>query len=303
MRKHLLPLIILLAFLVAQPLSANAITPLETNRKCSLKVHFAKDDYRFSNLETRIYRVAEAHSDGTFDLIAPFSGSSVSIHGIKSQREWNDAAVTLLSYIVDRKIQPDHTALSNAQGTATFTDLQTGLYLVLGNTAENDIGIYTFEDFFVYLPTPLESEGFSYDMEARPKPGEFVPKTEYTVNKLWKDSGYTSKRPKSVTVDIYKDAVLYETVILDSSNNWSYSWKTPEDSSKWTVAEKDVPDSYTVTISSSGSVFSITNSIKTTPGSPPKTGDTFPLWNYVIAMSISGFLLLILGIWHKRKSQ
>lgn len=303
MRKHLLPLIILLAMLMVQPLHAGAITPLETNRKCSLKVHYVKDDYHFSDLKTQIYRVAEANSDGTFDLIAPFSNFAVNIHGIKSQREWKDAATTLLSHIVDGKILPDYTTVSDVQGTSSFTDLPTGLYLVLGNTAENDSGIYSFEDFFVYLPTPLEGSGFSYDMEARPKPGDFLPKTEYTVKKLWKDSGYTSKRPKSVTVDIYRDSVLYETVTLDSSNDWTYRWQTPEDSSKWTVTEKDVPNGYTVTVSSSENVFSITNSIQSDPGSPPKTGDTFPIWHYVITMSFSGFLLLILGAWRKRKSQ
>lgn len=302
MRKHLLPLIILLALLIP-PLSANAITPLDSNRKCSLKVHYQCDDFRFSGIETQIYRVAKANPDGSFDLIPPFTNFPGSIHGITSKLEWETKAATMLSYIVDKKIQPSYTALSDANGTASFTNLPTGLYFVMGSIAENNSGIYSFKDFFVYLPTPKEDGSFIYDMEVNPKPGKITPKAEYTVKKLWKDSGYTSKRPTSVTVNIYKDSALYETVTLDSSCNWTYSWQTTETTSKWTVTEKNVPNNYTASISSSGNIFSITNSRKQDPGSPPKTGDTFPLWNYVIAMSISGFLLLLLGIWHKRKSK
>ncbi len=302
MRKHLLPFLILLALLVL-PLSVTAATPSEASVECSLKVHYVKEEYCFPDVETRIYRVAEVYSNGRFDLIAPFSGFYGDIHSVSSQREWKDLASTFLSHIVDSQFQPDFTSVSDAQGTAEFTKLPTGLYLVLGNTAETNTGIYTFEDFFVYLPTPVEGVGLVYDMEVHPKAGAFVPKTEYTVKKLWEDAGNTSSRPKSVTVDIYKDSVLYETVVLDASNNWSYRWNTTEDASRWTVSEKSVPDRYTVTVNTTGNAFSIINSIKTTGDSLPQTGDSFPLFQYIMAMCLSGFLMLILGIWRKRRIQ
>ena len=304
MKKRFFPLLMLLTLLLSVlPLRTAAITPLDTDRKCSLQVHFYKDDYRFSGMETRIYRVAKASSDGTFDLIAPFSGFPVSIHGIQSQREWKIAAATMVSCLVDQQIPPSYTTVSDAQGTASFTGLPTGLYLVLGTTAENDTGIYTFEDFFVYLPTPQSYGSFLYDMEARPKPGEFVPKTEFTVKKLWNDYGNSKNRPSSVTVNIYQDQNLFDTVTLDASNNWSHSWKTTDANSQWTVAEKEVPEGYTVTVTEKNGIFSITNSKAPSPEEPPKTGDSFGLWYYLMAMCLSGFLLLILGIWHQRKTK
>lgn len=304
MRKTLIPLLMLLAVLVLiQPLAVTATPLTDPDRECSLKVHFSKDGSAFPDLEARIYRVAAARTDGSFYLIPPYSGFPVSIYHIQSQREWKELAATMVSYIVDQQIPSTCTAISDSNGTAAFAQLQTGLYLVLGTTGENEAGIYTFEDFFIYLPTPQSNGSLSYDMEARPKPVAFVPKTEYTVKKLWKDSGSASQRPDSVTIDIYQDQALYETVVLSASNDWSYQWQTTDTASKWTVVEKNVPEGYTVAISSAGSVFTITNSASPTPGNPPKTGDTFPLWNYVSAMCFSGFLLLSLGIWLQRKSR
>ena len=118
--------------------------------------------------------------------------------------------------------------------------------------------------------------------------------------KLWNDSG-SANRPKSIQVDIYKDQVLFETVTLSSENDWSYQWHTVDSGSQWTVTEKNVPNGYTVSISESEGIFTVTNSIKPSNQEPPKTGDTFPLWYYLVAMWLSGFLLLSMGILRQRK--
>ena len=231
MRKSIFSVLVLLLLLV-QPLSA-AAAPLETSRSCSLQIHYAKEGSAFAGIEARIYRVAEASADGTYDLIAPYSGFPVNIHGITSQQEWKSVASTLTAYIIGQRIQPDRTAVSGADGTASFRNLPTGLYLVLGNVAEKDQGIYFFEDFLVYLPTPAEDGTFDYDMDVRPKSGVFIPKAEYTVKKLWKDTGTGLKRPKSVTVDIYKDGILQETVTLNKDNDWCHTWAVTGEAPRW----------------------------------------------------------------------
>ena len=303
MRKRLLSLlmlpILLLSFL--QLSAAASVTPLETDRSCSLTVTFAKEGVGFPGLEARIYRVASASADGSFDLIAPFSSFPVNIHGITSRQEWKTVATTLHAYITANAIAPDHVAVSDENGAAVFSQIPTGLYLVLGAIGENNTGIYEFEDFMIYLPTPLEDGSFDYDLEARPKPVAFTPKTQYQVTKLWKDSGHTAKRPDKVLVDIYKDDVLQETVELNAANNWTYTWHVPEDGSKWTAVERDVPRDYKVTITINGAVITITNAIRGND-TPPKTGDTFPLWPYAASMSLSGCLLILLGIWRRRKA-
>lgn len=302
MRRVLLLLLALAVCLpLLLPLNTQAASPLDTGRECSLTVIFSKDGYAFGDVPAEIYRVAKAYTNGTYSLIPPFSTFPVNIHGIRSQQEWKDVAYTLSAYVQSQQIPADHTVLSDQEGRASFENLETGLYLVMGKTVENEKGIYTFENFMIYLPTPADG-GYDYDMEARPKPAQFTPKTEYTVKKLWKDSAYSASRPGSVTVDIMKNGTMQETVELNSANNWSYSWSAPENTDLWTVVEKDVPNRYDVTITASGGMFTITNTAQSDPQSPPKTGDTaFPL-AYILGMCLSGFVLILLGS-RRRKAE
>ena len=189
---------------------------------------------------------------------------------------------------------------------AAFTQLQTGLYLILGASAENSSGTYEFENFMVFLPNSEENNRLNYDVVAKPK-ANFKPKPEeeyleYRVIKLWKDLGNSLQRPQSVTVAISKDGVLQEEVTLHAGNNWSYFWRAPNDNSRWTVVEKNVPDGYSVIITASGTTFSITNSRPAPGGAPPQMGDAFPLMGYILLMSLSGLFLMMLGIWRKRKT-
>ena len=305
MRKQILRrlLLIVLLFAVIQPICAHAITPVDTQRNCSITLHYTKDDTVFPGLDVHIYRVAKASPDGTFDLVSPFDSYPVNIHGITTQQEWQEATSTLAAYISADQIVPHHSKKTDTTGTVVFDQLATGLYLICGTVAENEDGLYEFDDFLIYLPTPLEDGSHDYDVEAKPKCSAFTPMTEYKVIKLWKDSGYTSKRPKSITIDILKDGVLYDTQVLSAENNWTYTWRVPDGEGKWTVVERDVPRSYTVTITNKMAVFTITNTYPTPSTDIPKTGDIFPLWPYIIVMCLSGFLLLALGIWHKRNQK
>ena len=283
-----------------QPGRVHALTPLEPDHICSLTLHYTQDGLGFEGLSVRIYRVAEAFPDGTFELVAPFSGYPVNIHGITSQKEWQDVASTLKAYVAADQVEPTAVATTDETGTAVWENLQTGLYFVHGVIAEKESGTYQFNDFMVYLPTPLEGEGFDYDVEAVPKCTQFIPNTHFSLVKLWKDAGNEQDRPKSVTVDILKDGQLHETVVLSQENNWSYNWTVPEGTEVWTVVERDVPAGYTVSISENGYAFVITNT-KTNPVDPPVTGDVFPLWLLTSSLCISGFAIVLLSTWRERK--
>ena len=58
-----------------------------------------------------------------------------------------------------------------------------------------------------------------------------------------------------------------------------------------------------MTITESNGVFTVTNSRSASPSSPPKTGDMFPLWPLVATMCLSGSMLILLAIYHKRKNK
>lgn len=303
---HRILIVLLLISVVLQPVPVGAAERVDTARKCSLELEYSSEGRGFSGLEIRIFRVAEMYEDGRFALISPYNSFPVTIHGIKSQKEWRDAANTLAAYITSQQVAPTKLATTTENGKVLFSDLTTGIYLVMGTTAETEDATYRFENFCVFLPTPLSDGRLDYEMEAKPK-FEYTPKPEepkeieLKVVKLWKDTGYKNSRPKSIKVDILKNGVVQETVTLNAANNWTYTWKAPEGDDVWTVVEKDVPKAYTVVITSSGGVITITNKRPPSDNDPPKTGDTFALRPWLMTMSVSGMALAGLGILGKRK--
>ena len=114
--------------------------------------------------------------------------------------------------------------------------------------------------------------------------------------------GNETQRPKLVTVEIRKDGVFVEEVILSAKNDWSYHWTVPDGQGRWSVVEKDVPRDYQVSISENDTAFVITNT-HAEPGNPPETGDVFASWQMILMMCISGLVFVLLGIWRERKQR
>ncbi len=295
MIKRILCILCALIICTGSVVSANEDTPL-----CSLTISYTAEVKAFADLEADIYRVAEITADGEYSLLEPFSTYPININGITSQTEWQETAQTIRNLVSSDNIPSTQSAVTDKSGNASFSGLQQGLYLVRGITADTEDKTYEFRDFMIVLPTPSES-GLIYDVEAKPKYTEYTPPDKYTVIKLWKDSLNSSLRPDEIHVDIIKDGQLWKNVILDSTNNWSYSWEDTSRNGEWSVTERDVPDGYTVCISQNETVFVITNSFsEETPDNPgediPATGETTPLLLYILIFFISGTGLVLLSI-------
>lgn len=304
MKKQILPLFAFVLFCLAVlcPACASAAVPLDTDAQASLTLYYQKDHSSFADLQIGIYRIAETLPDGSHRLVEPYSSYPINIHGITAQEQWNRVAQTLRSYIVADQVIPDRVGTTDKNGSISFSDLEMGLYFVGEAVAENSSGTYIFNQFLVYVPTPQPDGTYLYEVDARPKCTGFSPKTQYTVTKLWQDEGNENKRPGEIIVDIYKDGVLYETQILSTDNNWSYTWSVSgEDHGQWVVAERSVPEGYQVTVQQNGSTFSITNTCPDGPGEQPPTGDSFAPLPWLLAMCFSGMLLLILGLYGRRR--
>lgn len=266
----------------------------DTQRLCSLTLSYSKDGVGFEGLPVTLYRVADADPDGTFALISPFDAFPVNIYGITSQKEWQETASTLVAYITAQQVPATVTGVTDQAGEIRFTDLPTGLYLVRGIRTQNEKDVYVFSDFMIYLPTPQEDGSLNYDLHAKPKCQFSAPADEYSVIKLWKDADDT-KRPQSITVDIYKNGELYDTVNLSESNGWYHQW-SDADNAEWHVIEQNVPDGYEVTISAQGTTFTILNTNPDAPPSP-ETGNSFSIQWWILLLCIAGFAMVVLSLW------
>lgn len=293
----------LCAMLLGLSIAPSAYAVADPDHPCSLTISYIRENVPFVDLPVEIYRVAELGKDGEHSLLAPYDDYPVEIHGITSQEQWQDTAQTLKNYIAADQIEAAQVKNTDENGQVCFEDLLTGLYLVKGVTAERQGQYFAFQDFMVYLPTPTDSEPL-YDVEVSPKCTQYMKPEKYTVVKLWKDSAYSEKRPQSILIDILKDGVVQESITLNSGNNWSYSWEDKSGKGEWTVVEKDVPAVYRVAITKDSGTFIVTNTWNSfTPGKPnvpkpekPETGDTAPIFLYMIILCVSGFGLLLLGI-------
>lgn len=277
----------------------------DLSQKCRLTLTYKKENVCFSNLEIKIYRVAKITENGSFEKLSPYDEYPVDVSNVTSQIEWNEIAEMLRGYAQAYGEQPYMTSTTDDSGKVVFENLETGLYLVSGIIAEADAVLYDFYDFMICLPA-IEDGAYVYDVNAIPKSKQIEPivkETTYTVMKLWKDEGSSEKRPESVTVDILKDGVIAETVLLSSANNWTYSFSCPSGKNTWSVVERDVPEGYTVKVTNKETTFVIVNTWEETKPSEdkPQTGDITPVRLWTMLFCVSGLVFLILGISMRRK--
>ncbi len=280
----------------------DAKTAVELRNNCTLEIVYSSSEKAFSDCEIKLYHVANITDVKSYELFGNFKKYPVTINGTSSQTEWNEMKTTLNSYISADGIGADYTAKTNSEGKVLFENLTAGMYLVSAVKVKSGETTYSFDSFMVAVPGIDESGNWLYDVSAKPKMQENTPSKKeitYKAVKSWRD-GLGKKRPESVSIEIYKDGKLQNTVILNSANNWMYSWKTVDDGSEWFVTEKNVPTDYKVGIQKNGNTFNILNTHNENIISP-KTGDTRNPVIYLVLMLASGCAILILGITQRKK--
>ena len=257
---------------LAQPLSVKAIE-IDVDAPCSITLYYSQDNIPFADMEVSIFRVADMESDGNYTPTDTFAKYPVKIHGIQSQKEWRESTLAMVSYVQGDNLTPMATGYTDEAGMVVFENLPTGMYLLM--EAETWIGEkrLQFQPLFVFLPSLEDAGVYDYHLRIHPKQNVGMTIERYQVVKLWKDSANQKARPESIAVDILKDGILAETVILSQENDWSYSWLSADLDSRWSVMEKDVPAGYTVAISQQEGNFVITNTYPPRPEDVPQTGD------------------------------
>ena len=229
-----------------------------------------------------------------------------------SEDNVNEIAKALEAFTLSLSLTPDMTGYTDTCGTVTFSPLKTGLYLAVPECV--------FEGAFMYSADPLIAEITDGSETVLPKiyksivAGSGV--VSRTVKKVWLDSGNVADAPPvSVTVELYKDGQMADTVVLNESNDWKHRWSGLDNRYSWRVAEKDVPEGYTVLIDYNSTQFLIKNTLdedsmttvttttgtgvttntsvtSNTPDGLPQTGQP---WTPVFALSICGVVFITAG--------
>lgn len=208
-----------------------------------------------SNMEWKIYKVADIVSHDEYNLTGNFKNYPVNLNNL-STSELQTAAVTLETYAKIDEINPIHMGTTDTDGKVVFDNLDFGLYLISGKSV-------IIDDMF-YMPAPslvvldsTEDEGVSwrYDVNALPKlkvlPASMrIYDFNCSVKKIWTNDN-ESNRPDSITILLMQDGKEVDSAELNSNNNWTHEWNYLSSEFEWSVIEKDVPENYTVTYTQS----------------------------------------------------
>lgn len=207
-------------------------------------------------LHWNIYR-AGSRVGPDFVLEGEFSDYQVDLTDF-SVEGMTAAAKTLENLAKLDGLSPLYSGETDSEGYITFAPLSPGLYLLCGDPL--------IIDNTTYIPTTLlleiDNSGQSVDLDAYPKiifRSDSSDISKYAVKKIWKDeNGEPLENPPSVTVEIYCDNVVTETIVLDENNDWTYSWDG-NTNCEWRVKEIDIPDNCTVVYDSNETQFAIVN--------------------------------------------
>ena len=287
------------AIVFAIPACAQEALP----EKTSLTLRFQEQGEIFSGVEFRLYQIATSHAEGTLSPTEDFAKYSLSLtYASASQRR--ALSQTIEGYVTRDKLTPLQTAASSSVGLVRFSDLPPGLYWIAGDSCSRDGTVYKPSPILITLPKqdpefqkPVTSVEVSGKVEEE-HPGT---STLWKVTKVWKNAEGDEEYPSSVQIQLLKNGAVVDTIALQESNGWSYTWESTEAS--WQVVEEQVPEGYTVTTEREGTCFTVTNT-KVSPdpqeplsSSTPVSGlpQTGTLWWAVLPLAGAGLLLLFLG--------
>ncbi len=250
------------------------------------------------NMLWKVYHIGE-RKNNEFTLTGQFENYPVDMNNI-SEDNIRETAQALESFAMGDSLKETASGYTDKEGTVSFTGLVPGLYLAVPESVESDSQVYYSSPLIVELTDgpekvfPKVYATSSTDVEK-----------QFKVKKVWlNDEGNADKRPADITVDIFKDGSRFDTVKLDASNDWEYSWNTADANAEWRVVERDVPQNYTVQVEHNLMQFLIKNSYAdkkppvTTTAPPKKTGlpQTGQPWVPVFVLAAGGIFLVCIGI-------
>ena len=233
-----------------------------------------------SNMQVSLYRVA----DENYNLTGKFSGYSVDL-----KQDVQGAANALENRILMDGIEVDACVTSDSVGNASFSGLESGIYLVVGKEVESNGVFYMPQVSLVSLSGDL-SVDLKYETSDKP--------SRIHVLKVWKKDNKKS-RPKSIEVCLLRsDGIVVDKVILNSDNQWSNTWEHLSTSYTYSVMETTVPSGYKESCTREKDTIVLTNTGNFTD-KVEKKDEVLPnsgqLWGPVPVLLFVGLVLFGLG--------
>ena len=327
----------------------------------TLTIHAVYDGKGVSGISYHAFKAADvtASADGrstaitfteAFKEIAAKTG--IDLNALSQKTDWKDGTDKLKQEALTAEVyarmggNPVRFPATDANGNASLT-LTDGIYLVYGTYtgSEYNASEVTIQPFFVWAVSSLTGNrtvdvtnvNSKISLPAKPVTPPPTPVTppptpvtpppttiSVTAQKVW--VGTNTNQPKYVMVQLVdgSGAVIAEKK-LNKKNNWTYTWTGLDAKKTWLCAEKNVPQGYTVSISTkvltAAKTCVLTNTYRPVPAASaaaaasasassvsggssvrgvklPQTGQ---LWWPVPFLALGGIFLILAGMWTSRE--
>lgn len=229
--------LVMLGLLVPTALCAGAGAETPADEKCSLTLNFTPAEQAAANVGFSLYRVADVFPEQVkFQALEDYD-----YHVLEDANStWAEKAAALKGYIDRDGKMPLVRGTTDDKGAVSFTDLEKGIYLVVG-TSTGDMGGKRYTPAPVLLTLPAfspEANGWvtrdvtaniksysSADIEYPPQPS--TPRY-LAVDVRWEDNDDEAKeRPSSVTVQVLRNGKVIQEVKVEQGKDWYYRWRNP----------------------------------------------------------------------------
>ena len=209
------------------------------------------------------------------------------------------------------------TEKTNSKGEVLFDGLSKGVYLTTGEFAVHDGIVYSVMPSIISVPA-LADGVEQHDVAANVKYGKRISGSgKVGVVKVWKTSSGKPLRPE-ITVQLLRNGEIYDTVVLSESNSWKHTWTDLDIFSQWLVTDTEkeqqettvpttspttAPTTAPSTPPSTAPTTSPSQAPTTKPYNPPTIPQTGQLNWPVPVLSITGVLLVLVGLLLMRKNK
>ncbi len=288
MRKRIL--IIFCMFFV---LMLGSISETGAINKGKVTLTYQNSEYTLSDIDVLLYKIAsyDIKNLGKITLLDDYQDSHLDLSDIDHQDVLKEKTKSLKQYIDKHALKENQLIKADNQGKAVFKDLDDGIYLIQGRYRGNDYDV-SIEPTLIVMPSVYDQQ-FVYQYDLHPKMTIQKRKQyqDYTVLKVWKDHNNKEHlRPQAIKVGLYANKKLVQTVKLDATSNWSYTWNHLDSTKNWSVKEINMNRNYTSHVKQTNNQFVIENEIKDT--THIKTGDYQPIIIFMILFLISAIMLI-----------
>ncbi|MCL1902812.1 MAG: SpaA isopeptide-forming pilin-related protein [Oscillospiraceae bacterium] len=139
----------------------------EENAKGKIYVSLIYEETPLEGVELNLFRVANLDVDGNYILVGDFSQMSASFNSASAE-ENRDQADTVFDFTQEAGVDPFQTQITDQRGSAVFTELPDGKYLLSQGKTPYDL--YLFMHALIDIPYYNDGDDTPvYEIDADPK--------------------------------------------------------------------------------------------------------------------------------------